>query len=164
MKKILIAIVFAVISTSSFASAYWQEKMNTIAGMANNLAGQLYQDRKDLGLTDEERVNIKNWYMATAKEIHARCGYNNPECSAKYFDKVYDDLRAFEQQKMAEKEKRMANRPMPSLSGTMKGQAAQPAQKKSYIISDAEAKKRYQESQKVLDSIPESNSEEFEGD
>ena len=100
------------------------------------------------------------------KEIISRCGYRNYECMYPIYNNTYDELRTFEKQKMAEKEKRMSARQMPSLSGSMKGQAAVQPQpvKKSYMVSDEEARRRYQQGQKALDAVPEAECTDCYGD
>ena len=69
---------------------------------------------------------------------------------------------------MQEKEKRMANRPMSTLSGTLNGRnapaAQQQFQRKSNMVTDEEARRRYQAGQKALQAVPEAACNDCEGD
>lgn len=165
MKKIFIAIISAVISVTASAGTQVPDNFRAILTMYSELAAELYTDKHDLGLSEQEMSSIKKYVYESEYEINRRCAKTDYDCRYPYFDKMYDELKAFKQQKVAEKKKRMSTRQMPSLSGSVNGQVQQPQPaKKSYMVSDEEARRRYQAGQKALNAVPEANSEEFAGD
>ena len=174
MKKTLFA-VLAVIAFcfSTFAMAEigdcakWDNTMDRyncrfkasvyIGGRMTEIAGRLYQDSDNLGLTDAERVGVKKYHDQVNQEIIADCGYQGYECQVQHYTIAINQLEAYEAKKKSEKKARSpkTKADLGSFINT-----APAAQRPTQVSPEERAlMERVNKAQKKLDAIPTYNAD-----
>lgn len=135
------------------ASAY-------VGGRMTEIAGRLYQDSDNLGLTDAERIGVKNYANQVQKEIIADCGFKNYECHVEHYTIAINQLEAYEAKKKSEKKVKAPS--SKANLGSFVGGATQQQEKVS--PQEQALRDRVAKAQKHLDSIPVKNSDDEYGD
>ena len=137
------------------ASAY-------IGGRMTEIAGRLYQDSDNLGLTDAERVGVKNYVNQVNQEIIADCGFKNYECHVEHYTIAINQLEAYEAKKKSEK-KVNATSAKANLGSFVN--TAPAAQRPTQVSPEERAlMERVNKAQKKLDAIPTYNADNEVGD
>ena len=127
----------------------------------SELATRLYVDQYDLGLTSEERQAVLKYTKEVDADVKKHCGNGDNDCRLNAYSRAVNELSTFENQKKAEKQKRMAQVARPSLSSSLNQQQT----KKNYSSYTPEELRKLQEANtKKLQQMEQSNSEEFEGE
>lgn len=83
----------------------------------------LTQDYKNLGITDAEKAAVRSYVQAALKDSDNRCGVAQWDCYYEEFALINQELKAFEDKKLKEKQARNPVGARPSLSSAQKTKA-----------------------------------------
>ncbi len=177
LKSVIVGLVAAIISMSAFAD--WCSENNSTPYSVRDcrariwkdqhsqfsiLATSLYIDKNDLGLTKEERKAVLKYSTEVGDAAKNSCDADDHQCKLTVYTTAVKELKAFENQKKAEKAKRVGVQARPSLSATMGASATKSNPQASRAAADAEMTRKAEEAMKSVSKMKQYDSSLEGGD
>ena len=90
--------------------------VNTAVSAMFKVSRILTRDSSQLGITQEEKNSVLAYITAVEKDTKTRCGQSEYDCQYNAYATGYQELKAFEAKKTAEKQARVASVARPSFT------------------------------------------------